>query len=104
LLLTVVGVDERHGQEARRGIIEPAYHFSDGPDVVSTHGRILLNGHGAGDPSTDDATVNCVCTARGEEVINATAVTAATGATVTGQLMAMVVTAASAVISAEPEV
>lgn len=48
--------------------------------------------------------MECVCTARGEEVINPTAVTAATGATVTGQLLFTVVTAASATISAEPEV
>jgi hypothetical protein len=94
--LTVVPVDQRANE---RGTM-PAYALSDGPDLSSQHGRVLLNG---GPTSSDDLTVNVAATLRGEEVISATAVTAATGATITGTLALTIVTASDATITAVPE-
>lgn len=83
-------------RESKGGIA--SYVLSDGPNSVSTHGRILLNGNGAGTPVNDDAEVACTVTARGEEIINATATTDATGTVIMGQAKFLIVTAATATI------
>lgn len=98
--LTVVPVDERYGQ-ARSGGGEPTYALSDGPDLSSQHGRVVFNG---GPTSSDDPVVTVNSYQRGEDTISATAVTAATGQTITGSLNVVIVTASDATITAEPEV
>jgi hypothetical protein len=76
----------------------PVYALSDGPNSVSTHGRILLNGNGAGTPVNDDDEVGCIVTQRGEETITVTGTTDATGAQISGVVQFLIVTASTAVI------
>jgi hypothetical protein len=72
------------------------YAFADGPNTVSTHGRVLLNGNGAGVPVEDDAEVACLVTARGAETFTASAITAGSGAVIGGVLQILVITASTA--------
>ena len=69
-----------------------------GPDLSTEHGRVLLNG---GATSNDDAEVTALATARGTETIHATAVTDATGATITGSLQLLILTASEVSLTAE---
>jgi hypothetical protein len=96
-VLTIVPVDVREGEPG-----PVSYSLSDGPNTVSTFGRILLNGNGAGVPANDDAVVTCAPVARGPETFTSTAVTA-NGRSISGSLDLLVVTASDFDYTATPQ-
>ena len=78
----------RDSRDERSG--EPAYALSDGPDL-STDDQKLTFGGGGSPTSNDDDEVLVDAVDGGDEVIHATAVTDATGATITGDLQVRIV-------------